>query len=167
MKKRLFLICFACMFCLCAAELLSACSKDGLLDMYNRSLQAGGRNVLTRNLQGERQEGNDSYTGTYTADLKDATVREYLFGGTSIEREDGYHFTVEADFHPTQGSAALVLEEGSEEPQTLFDGTGHFETELDLGPGSAYFVLDAADCTGSVSVSVDSDPGGENETQSN
>ena len=154
MKRRLFLIIIACMICLSVPGLLSACTKDSLLGIYNRSLQAAGENVLTSHPTGDRAFGSDAYAGTYTAALEDATIREYLFGGTSIDREDGYHFALEADFDARQGSASLILEEGSEDPQVLFSGSGHFETELDLGPGSDYFVLETTDYTGDISLSI-------------
>ena len=70
---------------------LAGCSKDEILDQYNSVVQTAGNAALTSNflLKGNRTYGEDCYTGTYTADYKDFSNTEYLFGGTSIERENG------------------------------------------------------------------------------
>ncbi len=70
---------------------LVGCSKDEILDQYNNVVQSAGNTTLTSDfsLKGDRAYGDDCYTGTYTADYKDFSKTEYLFGGTSIERENG------------------------------------------------------------------------------
>ena len=53
-------------------------------------------------LKGNRAYGEDCYTGTYTADYKDFSKTEYLFGGTSIERENGKDISVSCDLKITE-----------------------------------------------------------------
>lgn len=69
---------------------LTGCLKDEILDQYNNVVRSAGNVALTSDfsLKGNRTCGDDCYTGTYTADYKDFFKTEYLFGGTSIEREN-------------------------------------------------------------------------------
>ncbi len=78
---------------------LVGCSKDEILDQYNNVVQSAGNAALTSDfsLKGNRTYGDDCYTGTYTADYKDFSKTEYLFGGTSIERENGKDISVSCD----------------------------------------------------------------------
>lgn len=154
MIRRLILLIFLCLVCFTACSLISACSKDALIGVYNRVLLAAGDNVLTRDLHGERLFGVDTYAGTYTVSLENGTIRERLFGNTSVERTDGYSFIITADFDAQEGTAALELQQGSDDPEVLFEGTGHFETEVELGPGSAYFILDTTAYTGDIQLSI-------------
>ncbi len=78
---------------------LTGCPKDEILDQYNKVVQTAGNTALTSDfsLKGNRTYGEDCYTGTYTADYKDFSKTEYLFGGTSIERENGKDISVSCD----------------------------------------------------------------------
>lgn len=154
MLKRLFALGFLCFVCLTACGLVSACSKDAVISVYNRVLLAAGDNILTKDLHGERRFGVDTYTGTYEASLENASFRERLFGNTSVERTDGYHFMITADFDAEEGSASLELQRDDEAPETLFSGSGHFEAEVELGPGSGYFLLDTTAYTGDIYLSI-------------
>ena len=88
---------------------LAGCSKDEILDQYNSVVQTAGNAALTSNflLKGNRTYGEDCYTGTYTADYKDFSKTEYLFGGTSIERENGKDISVSCDLEITEGTAQV------------------------------------------------------------
>lgn len=154
MIRRLVLLIFLCLVCFTACGLISACNKDAVIGVYNRVLLAAGDNILTKDLHGERHFGVDTYAGTYQVSLENASIRERLFGNTSVERADGYHFIVAADFDAEQGTASLELQKDDEPPETLFSGSGHFETEVDLGPGSGYFLLDTTAYTGDIYLSI-------------
>lgn len=154
MFRRLFVLFSVCIFSFAVCGFLSGCSKDVLLGAYNRALQVAGEQVLTADPHGERRFGTDSYAGTYKVTLENATIRERLFGNTSVERSDGYHFEIRADFDAESGIAALELQHGSDDPEILFSGTGRFEKEVDLGPGSDYFILDTDEYTGEISLSI-------------
>ncbi len=88
---------------------LAGCSKDEILDQYNNVVQSAGNTALTSDfsLKGDRAYGDDCYTGTYTADYKDFSKTEYLFGGTSIERENGKDISVSCDLEITEGTAQV------------------------------------------------------------
>ena len=88
---------------------LVGCSKDEILDQYNNVVQSAENTTLTSDflLKGDRAYGDDCYTGTYTADYKDFSKTEYLFGGTSIERENGKDISVSCDLEITEGTAQV------------------------------------------------------------
>ena len=88
---------------------LVGCSKNEILDQYNNVVQSAGNTALTSDfsLKGDRAYGDDCYTGTYTADYKDFSKTEYLFGGTSIERENGKDISVSCDLEITEGTAQV------------------------------------------------------------
>lgn len=154
MLRRIFALVFLCLVTLTVCGLITACSKDSIIGVYNRMLQTMGDNILSQDLHGERIFGVDTYAGTYKVTLENASIRERLFGNTSVERTDGYHFVISADFDAEEGSAALELQQDGEDPRTLFEGSGHFDAEVDLGPGSGYFILDTSAYTGDIRLSI-------------
>lgn len=86
--------------------------------------------ALTRDskLVGERELGEDSYTGNYTADYQDFSGEEILFGGTSLRRDGGQSLTVAYTLEVTAGSASLYwLEKGTRHPIAGDTGTGTYE----------------------------------------
>lgn len=87
MKKLL----FATVAIVLLIVVFKGCEKDEILGVYNHAIQTAGDSQLTGNwsLEGKRKYGVDHYTGTYAANYKDFSGTEYLFGGTSIEREAG------------------------------------------------------------------------------
>lgn len=56
-------------------------------------MQSFSKYALTKekNLQGEKDNGDDAYTGTYTATYDEFNWKELIFGGTALERENGNH----------------------------------------------------------------------------
>ena len=95
---------------------LVGCSKDEILEQYNNVVQSAGNAALTSDfsLKGNRTYGDDCYTGTYTADYKDFSKTEYLFGGISIERENGKDISVSCDLEITGGTAQVFWISGSD-----------------------------------------------------
>ena len=154
MKKRmqtLLLIVLSTMVMLSAG-----CTKNAALGLYNSVLMNIGDKTLTDSsrLAGRREFGSDTYVGTYSADVEDASFEEYLFGNTSIEREGGYKLSICADFALTAGSCTLLLERDGTDPEVLFEGSGTFAGEVEFGPGSAYFLLRADGATGTIDVEI-------------
>lgn len=88
---------------------LSGCTKDEILNHYNNAIQAIGSIELTNSLvlKGKKEKGVDDYTGTYQADYKNFSDTEYLFGGTSIEREAGKEIAVTCTLNITSGVAKV------------------------------------------------------------
>ena len=113
---------------------LSGCTKDEILDYYNNIVQSAGSIELTGNLslKGTKEKGIDDYTGTYQADYKDFSNTEYLFGGTSINREAGNDISVTCTLEVIDGTAKVFWISGADEPVTLIETTGTYSNTLTL-----------------------------------
>ena len=100
MKK----IVLALAFVLLGSFMISGYSKDEILDHYNDIVQSAGAIELTGklSLEGSKEKGIDDYTGTYTADYKNFSDTEYLFGGTSIKREAGKELSIDCTLEITE-----------------------------------------------------------------
>lgn len=142
---------FAC------SVLLTGCSKDAVLDQYNHVLQAAGDVTLTGSfsLTGKRTYGDDHYTGSYTADYKDFSKTEYLFGGTSIEREKGNDIAVSCDLEVTSGTAQVFGLFGSDDPVILLDTEGSHTETLTLPAGGNYIGITGKDFTGHLELTIE------------
>ena len=136
---------------------LCGCSKDSIIGMFNSIVMSLGDNSLTKNedLHGTRTFGKDTYTGSYDLICEDASFRERLFGNTSVEREDGYTLHITADFDGSEGSAALYLKEGFQDEEKLFSGPGIHDEEIEIGPGSDYFILETDHFTGNITLVIE------------
>ncbi len=99
---------------------ISNCSKNDILDSYNNVIQSVGQIELTKKtfLQGEKNVGDDDYTGAYKADYESFSNTEYLFGGTSIKRDAGKEVTITC-----------------EQTITLSDGRNYFGIECNKFTG--------------------------------
>ena len=119
---------------------LSGCTKDEILDYYNNIVQSAGSIELTGNLslKGTKEKGIDDYTGTYQADYKDFSNTEYLFGGTSINREAGNDISVTCTLEVIDGTAKVFWISGADEPVTLIETTGTYSNTLTLPDGGNY-----------------------------
>lgn len=141
---------------LLAEGLFTGCTKDGILGTYNHAIQAAGDTQLTSNwsLEGKRKYGVDHYTGTYTADYKDFSGTEYIFGGTSIDREAGNEIEITCKLNITNGTAKLVLQSGSDDHQTLIESTGEYSETIELPPAGNYIIVDGDGFTGSIELEI-------------
>ena len=136
---------------------LAGCSKDEILDQYNNVVQSAGDTVLTSDfsLKGNRTYGDDCYTGTYTADYKDFSKTEYLFGGTSIERENGKDISVFCDLEITEGTAQVFWASGSDDPVILLEATGSYSETITLPEGGNYIGITGNNFTGHLKVNIE------------
>lgn len=153
MKKKMISI-LALVILGCIA--LSGCTKDEILDHYNNVIQSAGAIELTNNhsLTGTREKGKDDYTGIYTADYKNTSATEYIFGGTSIDREAGKDITVTCTLAVTDGTAKVFWISGSDEPVTLIETNGTFSEDITLPDGGNYFGIECEDFTGSIELNI-------------
>ena len=136
--------------------MMVGCSKDEVLNIYNDTIQIAGSSLITNeaSLTGTKEKGKDDYTGTYQAEYKKFTGTEYLFGGTSIEREAGKEVTVTCTLTITSGSAKVFWLSGSDEAKTLLE-TGETYTEtITLPDGGNYFGIECKDFTGSFDLCI-------------
>ena len=136
---------------------LAGCSKDEILDQYNSVVQTAGNAALTSNflLKGNRTYGEDCYTGTYTADYKDFSKTEYLFGGTSIERENGKDISVSCDLEITEGTAQVFWVSGSDDPVILLEATGSYSETIALPEGGNYIGVIRNNFTGHLEMNIE------------
>ena len=136
---------------------LTGCSKDEILDQYNNVVQLAGNATLTGNLslKGKRTYGDDHYTGTYVADYKDFSKTEYLFGGTSIERENGKDISVSCDLEITEGTAQVFWISGSDDPVILLEATGSYSETITLPEGGNYIGVIGNNFTGHLEMNIE------------
>ena len=135
---------------------LTGCSKDEILDQYNNVVQLAGNATLTGelSLKGKRTYGDDHYTGTYVADYKDFSKTEYLFGGTSIERENGKDISVSCDLEITEGTAQVFWVSGSDDPVILLEATDSYSETITLPEGGNYIGITGNNFTGHVELDI-------------
>ena len=135
---------------------LVGCSKDEILEQYNNIVQSAGNTALTSDfsLKGNRAYGEDCYTGTYTADYKDFSKTEYLFGGTSIERENGKDISVSCDLEITEGTAQVFWVSGSDDPVILLEATDSYSETITLPEGGNYIGITGNNFTGHVELDI-------------
>jgi len=136
---------------------LTGCSKDEILDQYNNVVQLAGNATLTGDLslKGKRTYGDDHYTGTYVADYKDFSKTEYLFGGTSIERENGKDISVSCDLEITEGTAQVFWVSGSDDPIILLEATGSYSKTITLPEGGNYIGVIGNNFTGHLEMNIE------------
>lgn len=141
---------------LLAGLLLAGCGKDQVLDAYGAAVAVLGNVGLDSSLtlQGDREFGEDKYTGTYTAEYEAFTGEECPFGGTALEKRENEHVTVTCTIECTAGTAKLVWNCGAAEPVALAEGAGTFTETVYLAPGSNYFNLEFEAFTGSVALEI-------------
>ena len=136
---------------------LVGCSKDEILEQYNNIVQSAGNTALTSDfsLKGNRAYGEDCYTGTYTADYKDFSKTEYLFGGTSIERENGKDISVSCDLEITEGTAQVFWVSGSDDPVILLEATDSYSETITLPEGGNYIGITGNNFTGHLEMKIE------------
>ncbi len=101
--------------------MLVGSTKDEVLKTYNDTIQIAGSSLITNDtsLKGFKEKRVDDYTGTYQANYTKFSGTEYLFGGTSIEREAGKEITITCTLTITSGTAKVFWLSGSDEAKTL------------------------------------------------
>ena len=137
--------------------LMTGCSKDEVLGRYNDVIQSVGNIELTGDiiLKGDREYGVDHYVGSYEADYKIFSGIEYLFGGTSIERESGKDVSVSCSLMVTNGTAKIFWISGSNEPAVLLEAEGDYCDTIMLPDGGNYIGVNCDSFTGSVNINIE------------
>lgn len=152
--KRIFCVLSALLLlCLC----LTGCSKEMVLQGFDRALEEVGELLLTRDsrLVGERAFGADCYVGGYIADYRDFDGFETLFGGTGIRREAGEEITLRCRLEVEAGEARLLFRCGAEEDRVLLEDSGVLEQSLQLPAGGNYICLEGKDFSGSICLEIE------------
>ena len=160
MKSGKVLIVVALSLCLICS--LAGCSgngetgKDSVIDGFNDLLHYFSQYALTdeKDLKGEKIKGEDTYTGSYTAEYDDFSGIEYLFGGTGLERESGNELAVTYKLQIISGSAKLFWMEGEEE-HIIADASGGDTFSVTLSSKDNYIAVKGEKFKGSLNLSVD------------
>ena len=150
----------AALLSLCLVFTITGCSgdnlKDSVINGFNDMLQHFSKYALTdeKDLQGDKTKGEDTYTGSYTADYEDFNDKEYIFGGTTLERDKGSELTVTYELTVDSGTAKLYwLDKGEEKMIADTSKNGTYSVTLDEGDN--YLTLEGNDFCGSLQVVVE------------
>lgn len=143
----------------CLVFSLTACGgniKDNLLDGYDNLLQSVSKHALTKedDLQGDKNEGSDVYTGTYTATYDEFNGKEYIFGGTALERENGNQLKVTYTLSIEEGAAELYWIAGNDE-YTIANGNSENTKEYTISSGDNYIVFKGKDFSGTLTIAIE------------
>ncbi len=130
--------------------------KDRLLEAYGALLDEAGSTVLTpeSRLKGRLKKGGDDYTDSYEADYSDFTGTELLFGGTTLEREGGSTLSIRCTLSLENGSAAVFLRSGSDDPVVLLSESGAYTGTVEADGASTYIGVWGDHVDGSVSIEI-------------
>lgn len=152
MKRRTILL--SCMLLIFAT--LTACSKDEILNAYDKVVSSTGELQLTkeRNLVGTKKSGEDDYTGEYNAKYENFTGKEYIFGGTTIDRKAGNEIEVKCNLNIEKGVAKLMFVSGSDDPEVLMEESGEWSGTIKLPKGGNYLFIEADDLYGTMKLEV-------------
>lgn len=161
MKKRRSIL--SVILILCLTVCLAGCRsnhdknslKDNLIDGWNNWMQSFSKHALTkdRDLQGEKIKGADAYTGTYTATYDEFNGKEFIFGGTALERKTGNRLEVAYTLIIEEGTAELYWITGSDR-YTIANDDAADTKEYTLPSGDNYIVLKGENFTGSLTLTV-------------
>ena len=150
----------AALLSLCLAFAVTGCSgdnlKDSVINGFNDMLQHFSKYAVTdeKDLQGDKAEGEDTYTGSYTAEYDDFNGTEYLFGGTGLEREKGNELTVTYELTVDSGTVKLYWRDKNEE-KIIADTSDTGTYSVTLEEGDNYLTLEGDDFCGSLRVTVE------------
>jgi hypothetical protein len=130
--------------------------KDNAISGFNDWMQSFSRHALTkeRKLQGEKEQGDDVYVGSYTAEYDQFNGEEYLFGGTALERDNGSSLKAIYTLKITSGSATLYWLEGGEE-NIIANADADSSYDFTLCSGDNYIILKGDDFSGSLTLTVE------------
>ena len=150
MKKiglLLITLCFTLILC-------SGCTKDGFLNIYKSANEKVGDMVLTSQskLKGNREFGEDHYTGTYEVTYKKFKGEEVIFGGTTIERDnDNIHIKLNVENSDWNIKIYMKLKE-KEESLAIEDG--FYEFDFNVKDGSNYLIINGDNYSGKVNIEI-------------
>lgn len=139
--------------------------KDGLIAEFNDWMGHASRYSITKekDLKGRREFGADEYVGNYEAQYTRFNGKEYIFGGTLMERERGAALKVTYTLDIQSGTAALYwlgspddhILTGEKEVHMIAEVTSADVYEFTMTAGDNFIVLKGDDFTGKLSLRVE------------
>ncbi len=129
--------------------------KDNLIDGFNNWMQSFSKHAITKtkNLQGERKNGIDQYTGSYTASYDEFNGEEFIFGGTALDRDNGSNLEATYSLTIISGKATLYWLSSGEE-HIICEASESDTYKFTLSSGDNYIVLRGDDFNGSLELTV-------------
>ena len=106
-------------------------------------------------MKGRLEKGGDDYTGSYEADYSDFSGTELLFGGTTLEREGGSALNITCTLSLENGSAAVFLRSGSDDPVVLLSESGAYTGTVEVNGASTYIGIWGEHADGKVSIEIE------------
>lgn len=124
-----------------------------LVSQWDRFVEMCGRTQITpdEKLIGTRTYGEDGYVGTYYADCDEATGRDVIFGGGSIQERDVH---VQGHVEQSSGTVKLRVRLGGQVEEPVLDEQGNFDLSFHLDGGGNYFMLDYESFSGTITLSA-------------
>lgn len=161
MKKIKSLVALSLMLCMmlcfagCSSNHDEGNLKDNLINGFNNWLKSFSKHAITKdkNLQGERENDIDQYTGSYTASYDGFNGEEFIFGGTALERDNGSNLEVTYSLTITSGKATLYWLSSGEEHIICQEGADD-TYKFTLSSGDNYIALRGDDFNGNLELTV-------------
>lgn len=151
----LLVLCLTVSFAGCSSNHDKYSFKDNLIDGWDSWIQSFSKHALTKekDLQGEKTKDDDAYTGTYVATYDGFNGKEFIFGGTALERESGNHLQVTYKLTIENGSAELNWIAGNDE-YSVTNVDSEDTKEYTISSGDNYIVLIGENFSGSLELTV-------------
>lgn len=155
-RSIIILIIFALIFCITGCNGKAKNLKDNIIEGFNDVIQSFSRHALTKDsdLQGERITGEDAYTGTYKASYNNFNGKEYLFGGTALQRDNGNNLKITYSLDISSGSGILYWQV-KDEKHIISNISSKNIYEFVISSGDNYIVFEGDDFTGNINITIE------------
>ncbi len=162
MKRIKYIV--AAVLSLCLLVSFKGCSADSggkewkynIISVFDDWMESFSKYSLTKNsnLHGVKTNGIDEYTGSYEAKYERFNGKEFILGGTCLERNKGSNLKATYTLEITSGKATLYWL-GSGEKHTIADSNADTTYEFTLSSGDNYIVLEGDKFSGNLSLKVE------------
>ncbi|WP_049944423.1 hypothetical protein [Anaerococcus provencensis] len=136
---------------------VSSCdlNKDDILGSYNNIVESAGKIELTPKfkLKGEKSGGADDLRGVYTSDYENFTGEECIFGTTSIQTSED--LSIKCNIISESGDAKVILSKDDNDEETILEGNGSIEENLNLSAGRNYIIIKCDNFTGNIEIETE------------
>lgn len=140
--------------------------KEGIKDEFNDWVGSISKYSITKDwdLTGKRELGVDDYVGNYEAEYHQFHGKEYIFGGTLVDREKGNALKATYSLNIQSGTVTLYwlssmedhIISGEKEVHKITEENGNGVYDFTMPAGDNFIVLKGDNFTGSLSLKVES-----------